>query len=368
MTTAQASQPWHAFTWLAWALAAGAAIQLAPNPVYVAVVLTLAWIVVGAHGHDGPFARAFGVLVGVASVFAVLRIVLTALTTHGSGDVLFTLPSFTMPELLGGFTVGGAIQSGAVLSAAVEGLVIVGIIGVFAAFNAVVSHYALVQAMPRAFYEIGLVVVVAVAFVPSTIAAIHDVREADRARTGGRAVRRGRLVRQLVPVLECGLERAVTLAESLDSRGFARAGASTVEHTAAWVGVASLLALGASFVALVARETTMATMLALAGAVGIAIAVALASRGARRVRYRPRRLTRADAGVMLTCASAPLALALLSVADDTTLSWTSDPLHWPDVGALPLLALGLLLAPLARRPGLAPATATAPIPEPAVAT
>ena len=80
---------------------------------------------------------------------------------------------------------------------------------------------------PRAFFELGLVIVVALAFVPSTLAAIHDVRDADRARTGGKVVRRGRLLRQVVPVLELGLERAVTLAESMDSRGFARAGCLT---------------------------------------------------------------------------------------------------------------------------------------------
>ena len=110
------------------------------------------------------------------------------------------------------------------LQSLAEGFAIVGVMGVFGAFNSVVSHSELVQSTPRAFYEVGLVVVVGLAFVPSTLAAIHDVREADRARTGGRVVRRGRLLRQIVPVLELGLERAVTLAESMDARGFARAG------------------------------------------------------------------------------------------------------------------------------------------------
>ena len=137
------------------------------------------------------------------------------------------------------------------LQSLAEGFAIVGVMGVFGAFNSVVSHAELVQSTPRAFYEVGLVVVVGLAFVPSTLSAIHDVREADRARTGGRVVRRGRLLRQIVPVLELGLERAVTLAESMDSRGFARGGASPRDRTAGWCGVASLLALGGAFVALV---------------------------------------------------------------------------------------------------------------------
>ena len=112
--------------------------------------------------------------------FAVVRIVLTAVTTHGVGDVLFTTPQFTLPQLLGGFTVGGPIELPVVLQSLAEGFAIVGVMAVFGAFNSVVSHYELVSSTPRAFYEVGLVVVVALAFVPSTLTAIADVREADR--------------------------------------------------------------------------------------------------------------------------------------------------------------------------------------------
>ena len=136
---------------------------------------------------------------------------------------------------------GGTVELQVMLQSLAEGFAIVGVMGVFGAFNSVVSHSELVESTPRAFFELGLVIVVGLAFVPSTLAAIHDVREADRARTGGRVVRRGRLLRQVVPVLELGLERAVTLAESMDSRGFARAGASPRDRAAGWWGLASLL-------------------------------------------------------------------------------------------------------------------------------
>ena len=44
--------------------------------------------------------------------------------------------------------------------------------------------------MPRAFHELGLVVTIALAFVPSTLAALRASRESDRARTGGVVVRK----------------------------------------------------------------------------------------------------------------------------------------------------------------------------------
>ena len=115
---------------------------------------------------------------------------------------------------------GGSIERQVVLQAIAEALVIVVTIAVFGAWNAVVSHHEVLQSTPRAFHELGLVVTIALAFVPSTIAALRASREADRARTGGVSVRRGRLVRHAIPVLESGMERAVALAESMDARGF----------------------------------------------------------------------------------------------------------------------------------------------------
>lgn len=345
-------RPWHACTWLVWAIAATASLQIAPSPVYVTLVIATATLVVSVYGLDSPYARAYPVLVGLAVVFAALRVALTALTTHGGPHVLVTLPAVTLPDWLGGFTVGSTIEAPIVAQAAHEGFVIVGVVAVFAAFNAVVSHHELLQSLPRAFHELGLVVAVAVAFVPTTITAIHDVREADRARTGGRPVRRGRLVRQIVPVLENGLERAVTLAESMDSRGFARGGSTPVERAAAWCGAAGLLALGGAFVALVAGESTVAVALVGGGSAAVVGATVMASRGSARARYRPRRVTRADLALMAGVCGAPVALTLCAIAGDDSLTWAASPLRWPTLSVLPVVALGALCAPLVRRPGV----------------
>lgn len=348
--TGRTERPWHATTWLVWAIAATASLQIAPSPVYVALVIAVATLVVSVYGLDSPYARAYPVLVAAAMVFAALRVALTALTTHGGPQVLFTLPSATLPDWLGGFTVGSTVEAPIVAQAAYEGFVIVGVVSVFAAFNAVVSHHELVQALPRAFHELGLVVAVGIAFVPTTITAIHDVRDADRARTGGRPVRRGRLVRQIVPVLENGLERAITLAESMDSRGFARGGATGAEQAAAWCGAAGLLALGGAFVALVAGGSGVALALTIGGSAAIVVAMVVASRGSNRVRYRPRRLTRADVAVMVGVSLAPIALAALSATGYDSLTWVASPLRWPTLSILPVFALAALCVPLVRRP------------------
>jgi energy-coupling factor transport system permease protein len=333
--------------WLAWAVSAGAAVQLAPSPVYVALVIGVAALVVSLQGLDTPFARAFPTLLTVGIVFALLRTVLTVATTHGGpGPTLFTTPEVSLPDALGGFTVGGSIELEILLQSLAEGFAVVGVMAVFGAFNAVVSHYELVQSAPRAFYELGLVMIVALAFVPSTIGAISSVREADRARTGGRVVRRGRLVRLVVPILETGMERAVSLAESMDSRGFGRGRATARERLSGWCGFASLLALGGAFVALVGRARLAAVVLGLVGALGLAVAVLVASSQTRRVRYRPRRLTGADRAVVAVSLAAPVLLALFALVGDESLTWDASPLRWPTFQLLPALAIALLLAPL----------------------
>jgi energy-coupling factor transport system permease protein len=337
-----------ALVWLLWALAAATSVQLAPNPLYVALVIAISALVVEGHAVEGPLRGAFPVLLLAGLAFATLRLVLTAATTHGGGDVLFTLPEATLPRLLGGFTVGGTVETEVVLRAAAEGWALVGILAAFGAFNAVVSHYELVLAAPRAFYEVGLAVTVALAFVPSTVAAVGAVREADRARTGGRVVRRGRLLRQVVPILETGMERAVALAESMDARGFGHQPATRADAGAGWLSLGALVCLGASFVALVGRADGVAAVLAVTGVAGVIGAVALTSRASNRVRYRRRRLTAADWALGGAAWVAPAALVVLAATDDATLVWPAERLALPGLNVVAVVALAALAIPALR--------------------
>ncbi|HEX2849264.1 MAG TPA: energy-coupling factor transporter transmembrane component T [Acidimicrobiales bacterium] len=343
---------------MSWALAAAAVVQLAPNPVYVTVVIAIAALVLEAHAKDAPLAGAFPVLLLAGVAFGALRVALTALTAHAGGAAIVHLPHLTLPTVLGGFTVGGSIETGVVVRAAADAWVIVGIVAVFGAFNGVVSHYELVQAAPRAFYEIGLAITVALAFVPSTLAAIGAVREADRARTGGRVIRRGRLLRQLVPILETGMERAVALAESMDSRGFGHRGASRSDAVSGWLGAGALLTIAAAFVALVARAAATASALLAIGAIALAAAITLASRGTRRVRYRSRRLSGRDWMLAGTAWIAPAGLALVGATHDASLDWPASvlgaPLGLPPVSVAALacvLALAIPMLPGMTRSG-----------------
>src|SRR3954470_14443650 len=84
-------RPWHSLAWLGWAIAAAACVQLAPSPVYVALVIGICWLVVEAHAADGPYRRAFPALVALGVVFGMFRVTIAALTTHNGIDVLVTI-------------------------------------------------------------------------------------------------------------------------------------------------------------------------------------------------------------------------------------------------------------------------------------
>jgi energy-coupling factor transport system permease protein len=332
-------------------LAGAATVQLAPSPVYVALVVGIAWLIVEVHAPAGPYRRAFPALLAVGVTFALIRVVLSALTAHDGVDLLMTLPDITVPRLLGGFTIGGAVKANVVLQVLAEGFAIVGMMAVFGAFNAIASHYELVQSSPRAFHELGVVTTVALAFVPSTIESVGAVREADRARTGGQSIRRGRLLRSIVPVLERGLERAVALSESMDARGFGFEGSTRGDLYAGWCGLGALLALAGAFVALVGRARPAAIGLGLAGVLLLVLAAGLASGHTRdRRRYRHRRMTTVDWAMAGGALGAPLILGLMGLVGEDSLTWTTSPLHWPTFEPLVALALIPLLVPLVRTP------------------
>lgn len=338
-----------ALVWLAWAISAAVVIQLAPSPVYVALIIAISWLMAEAFGRRGGLALAYPVILAIGAALALVRVLIAAATAHGSGSVIFTTPSFAVPRIIGGFTVGGPVDATVVANAGAEAFAILGIIAAFAAFNTAVSHYELIQAAPRAFHELGVVVVLAVAIVPSTISAIAAANEATRARTGGLALRRRRLLHLTLPVLETGLERATGLAESMDSRGFARSSVGRADVVSAWLGLGSLILAGCALIALIGRAHLVAAGLLVSAIAAIITAIATASAGSRRTLYRPRRLEGLDWLVIALVLLAPAGLALTSALDLTgaaSLRWPETSLTWPDFAVVPALCHFLLLAPL----------------------
>ena len=91
----------------------------------------------------------------------------------------------------------------------------------FGTFNSVTDPFGVVRLAPRRFHEPALAAALALSIAPRTVAMAGRVREAQRLR-GIQTARWRSLPALAVPVLETGMEEAVTLAESMDARGHGR--------------------------------------------------------------------------------------------------------------------------------------------------
>jgi energy-coupling factor transport system permease protein len=202
----------HPGAWITWATCAGIVAFTTTNPWYLAVLVAVSWFVYAAHRVEGPAARSFRVFLLFGVVTMLVR---TALVFFGT------------------------IDTASVAFAALEGARLAVILVVFGTFNAVTDPFGVLRLAPRRFHEPALAAALALSIAPRTISSIRRVREAQAMR--GIEVRRWRTLPALVvPVLETGMEEAMTLAESMDARGHGRGRRSRYRPQPwTWAGVAT---------------------------------------------------------------------------------------------------------------------------------
>jgi energy-coupling factor transport system permease protein len=186
---------------------------------------------------------------------------------------------------------------------------------------------------------------VAFALLPQTAEALREIREAQAAR--GHRLRGGRdLLPIVVPVLASGLERAVTLSEALESRGF---GAALAHRDARWRGFALAVGAAAAMVAVYALAVGRPGFAAATGAVGAGTLLLLAwgREEATRTRYRETRWRTRERVVAAGAAIAIVATLATLELDPAGLRYEPYPrLTLPRVDLALMVALLALLAPV----------------------
>ena len=191
----------HPAAWLAWATGAAICAVSTTNPFYLLLLCAIAWFVHSAHWVPGPAARSFKVFVLFAVGAVIVRTALVGLTPLVPGSTPVTTGTF--------------------VAALVEGLRLGTLLVVFGTFNSVSDPSSILKLAPRRFHEAGLAASLALSIAPRTIATVGRVREAQRLR-GIRVKGLRTLPALAVPVLETGMDEALTLAESMDARGHGR--------------------------------------------------------------------------------------------------------------------------------------------------
>jgi energy-coupling factor transport system permease protein len=321
--------------WLVWALTMLVAASSTRNPLY-AVLLLLAAMVVGVTCTPARDGRGGLASLRFAAVAIPLAALFNGLTAHLGDTLLLRLPEW-LPLL------GGPVTLEALVFGAINGLTLTTIFGGFSVFNRVTPVRDLVRLTPRAFHEAGVVLSIALTFMPQTTRSLNRIREAQAVR--GHRVRGLRdWLPILVPLLVSGLERSMGLAEAMVARGY-----GSISDRAQPLRTQGLLALG--LFALLGgwlawlflpswREVALGGMV-LGGGL-IAAIVWLAGRTVHHTAYRTHRWTLRDTLVVLGCGLTLVVVLLpLPLMDRTTLYYAPYPRLTPPAFD-PFIGLGLL--------------------------
>jgi energy-coupling factor transport system permease protein len=212
----------------------------------------------------------------LSAVILIFSILFNLLLVHVGQTVLFRLP-----ERL--WLIGGPLTLEAVVYGAISALILITLLAVFLAFNSIVPTSDLIALVPRALANIGIVILIAVSYVPETLNHLERVREAQALR--GHKIRGLRDWQPIIiPLLVGGLERSMNLAETMVARGY---GATRTEQlpvrTRLLLLVGLFLILGGWVVSF--RQSFPGWILVLSGGIFLLLAYFEQGRRIKRTRY-----------------------------------------------------------------------------------
>lgn len=344
----------HPGAWWLWALGLAAAASRTTNPLLLLLIVAVAAVVVNARRPDAPWGRSFAFFLKLGVVVIVVRVGVQILFGAAVGTTtLVELPGIGLPSWLAGVRLGGDITLESILMALYDGLRLATILICVGAANSLASPTRLLKSVPAALYELGVSVVVALTFTPQLVSDVDRLRTARRLR--GRSTSGPRAIAgAAIPVLEGALERSVTLAAAMDSRGYGRRGPVPLRRrrTASGMLLGGLVAACIGTYGLVSADAPVLLGLPML-AIGVAASVtgvALAGRASVRTRYRPDPWRGPEwlvsgAGVLVALAFA--VAAWVGVAGMTA---AVDPPVWPGLPWIALVALAVAATPALTAP------------------
>ncbi len=323
--------------WLIWVTAAAAVGMLAHNPLYSALLLLVSRLVEWTCGRrDAALDMPMGhkTMLRLAAAIFVFSGLYTGLFVHVGDTTLVTIPE-------GVPLISGPITLESLLSGFSNGLLLLVLLSFFFAFNRVVTADRLARLAPRAFQDLGIVVLVALTYVPETARHVRRIREAQAVR-GHRIEGLRDWQPLLIPLLVGGLERAMALAEAMVARGFGATNRTPLSGRL--LGVLALgmgLTFGGWIIAL--WWEAPGWMLMALGIVSVLGVMWAAGRGVQATRYRRRPWQTRDS-LLVAASLAPvvfLVLPLNLVAQESMSFSFMNGLRWPPFE--PLVGFLLLL-------------------------
>lgn len=280
--------------WLLWALVFLVVSYTTRNPLYLVLLGAVLWTAAEAQEHHlSP--HLFLMVIGLGTLW-------NFVTVHVGSTVLFALPGTW-------FLIGGPYTLESALYGALNGLALALILSAFGLLMTRLSPRDLVRLTPPALYEAGLVLSVALAFLPQGRETLEEIRQAQAVR--GHRVKGVRdLLPLLLPLLITALERALQLAETMEARGFTAWRGQVSRRVAALFIAALLLLLAGSGGALLGWSPLLSGGLMVAGAAAVGCGLWRAGRAANGTQRRASRRAPLTLASRLMLAGAAAALVL----------------------------------------------------------
>lgn len=339
----------HPGAWWLWALGLATAATRTFNPLLLALILAVAGYVVSARRSSAPWSRSYVVFLKLGLVVLGIRLVFQVVLGVPQGDtLLFTLPEAGLPDWAAGISLGGPVMLESVVAAFVDGLRLATILACVGAANALANPKRLLASLPAALYEVGVAVVVGLSFAPSLVTSVQRIRAARRLR--GRPDRGLRSILSVaMPVVEDALDRSLSLAAAMDSRGYGRRAdvPARVRRATAALSLAGLFGVSVGIYGLLdaASPAALGVPVLALGLAAAALGLRLAGRRTARTRYRPDRWAVPEVATAASGAVAATCVLLGGVLAPSALQPSVVPLTWPSLPWLPTVGLLAALLP-----------------------
>ena len=338
----------HPWAWWCWAIGIGIAVSGTTNPLLLTLIATAMVAVVMLRRSSAPWARSVRAYL-LLSVFVIgMRVFFQVLIGAGTGEtVLFALPEIPLPEWAAGIRLGGPVTAEGLVYTIYDALRLAVMLLCIGAANALANPRQALRSVPAALYEASVAVVIALSVAPQLIESAQRVRKARRLRgDSAKGLRASGAI--ALPVLADAIERSMSLAAGMESRGFARTQGLPVKRTLPVMLVSVVIATLGAFLLLSTTYWQLALGLLVVGLVGTGLGLRAAGARLQVTHYRPHpwgwRATAVGASGLLTAALV-LGAGWLDPRGGGLFPST-DPLAWPDLTWPMLLAVTLVLVPI----------------------
>ena len=282
----------HPLIWWMWGICLSVETLLTNNPILLLLVGVIAVNGGASRGEIGVFGRSFQMYLKLALWVVVVRVIFQIIFgLRIPGEDIFSIPSVTFHIFSSPISIGGAVTSQGIISALALGIQLADLVLIFGAINSMSNPYRLLRSLPVTFFEVAMVLTVALSFAPEIAIELEGVKEARKLR--GLPTKGVRAAKEMaLPILEGSLERSLKLSSSMEARGYG-IHRETGSKLRPIFYIALVMLVFSSFAYFVFAQLRIVVSLAAVLSFVLIIANFASNKSAnRRSRYRPERISK----------------------------------------------------------------------------